>query len=89
MADRPWRPRTVIDSINDDAGGRCVDIFQRADGSWGFEEYRRDPEDGGKWTVIGYYADQVHNTRETASRTAQARIGWLGARLAARHQDTP
>lgn len=89
MTDRPKRARTVIDSINDDAGRRCVDIFQRADGSWGFEEYRRDPEDGGKWTVIGHYADQLHDTREVATRAAQSRIGWLGARLAARNQDTP
>jgi hypothetical protein len=24
---------------------RCVDIFRRPDGSYGFEEFRRDPED--------------------------------------------
>ncbi|HEY2564091.1 MAG TPA: hypothetical protein VGI44_10300, partial [Acidimicrobiales bacterium] len=26
---------------------RCVDIFSRPDGTFGFEEFRRDPEDMG------------------------------------------
>jgi len=71
----------VIDSINDADDSRCVDIFQRADATWGFEEYRRDPEDGGRWTVIGHYAERVYPSREAATRAAAASTLWLGARL--------
>ena len=35
----------VIRSINAPGDARCVDLFARPDGSFGFEEYRRDPED--------------------------------------------
>ena len=37
--------KTVIVSINADDGWRCVDIFQRLDQSFGFDEFRRDVED--------------------------------------------
>ena len=84
MLERPARARTVIDSVNDAAGEHCVDIFQRADGTWGFEEYRRDPEDGGKWTVIGHYAERVFAERDAATRAACGSVLWLGAQLAAR-----
>ncbi|ATG43292.1 hypothetical protein PhaeoP18_01333 [Phaeobacter piscinae] len=36
----------VIRSINLDGELICTDIFQRPDGSYGFDEFRRDPEDG-------------------------------------------
>ena len=36
----------VLRSINDEDAARCVDIFLRPDGTLGFEEYRRDVEDG-------------------------------------------
>lgn len=84
MPRRPTRLRTVIDSVNDADGSHCVDIFQRADDTWGFEEYRRDPEDGGKWTVIGHYADRVYASRDAATQAAAKCALWLGARLLAR-----
>ena len=31
----------VLRSIETDDGGRCVDLFARPDGTFGFEEYRR------------------------------------------------
>ena len=37
---RPWAP--LVSYENFDAT-RCVDIFVRDDGSYGFEEFRRDP----------------------------------------------
>jgi hypothetical protein len=45
--------RVVIHSFNMDGATRCVDIFRRPDGAFGFEEYRRDPEDGRGWFAIG------------------------------------
>jgi hypothetical protein len=38
-------PIKVLVSLENSAGDRCVDIFARDDGTFGFEEYRKDPED--------------------------------------------
>jgi hypothetical protein len=37
----------VLASLENLYGDRCVDVYVRADGSFGFEEFRRDPEDCG------------------------------------------
>ena len=47
--DKSW---VVVDSIENFERDRCVDIFRRPDGSYGFEEFRRDPEDAGAWTPV-------------------------------------
>ena len=39
-----FRRPVVTRSISSDEGLRCVDIFRRKDNSFGFEEYRKDPE---------------------------------------------
>ena len=56
---------------------RCVDIFERPDGSFGFEEFRRDVEDMGAWTPLSYYSVQVHPTVDTALAAAQEHVSWL------------
>jgi len=78
------RSTTVIDSLENDEANRCVDLFTRADGSWGFEEYRRDPEDGGIWRRVAYYGQAVHATRAAALAAAATRVEWLGAAIARR-----
>ena len=40
--DKSW---TVLASHQTPEADRCVDIFSRPDGTFGFEEFRRDPED--------------------------------------------
>jgi hypothetical protein len=42
--DKSW---TVLASIETDDGLRCVDLFRRPDGTFGYQEFRRDPEDQG------------------------------------------
>ncbi|MEM9062670.1 MAG: hypothetical protein AAGD13_19590 [Pseudomonadota bacterium] len=64
-------------SIEAPGGGACVDIFQRPDGSWGFEEYRRDPEDGRGWYRIGHFGDARFESGEAALDAAQGVVGWL------------
>ena len=44
----------VTKSISSDEGLRCVDIFRREDNSFGFEEYRTDPEANEGWFKIGF-----------------------------------
>jgi len=35
---------TVILSVNNDEGNLCLDIFIQENNTFGFEEYRKDPE---------------------------------------------
>ena len=67
----------VVESINAPDGARCVDIFRRDDGSFGFEEYRRDIEDQRGWFAIGGHAAQVFASAEQAKAAAVARVIWF------------
>ena len=67
----------VLRSINTPDGGRCVDIFQRPEGTFGFEEFRRDVEDPGGWFAIGGHGDRSFATAEDAFEQALAAVSWL------------
>lgn len=71
------KSETVLASINNADGSRCVDIFRRADGTFGFEEYRRDPEDQGRWSHAGNFGTRVYATRAAAEAAAAAIVAWL------------
>ena len=43
--DKSWLVFVSIENFEHD---RCVDLFSRPDGSYGFEEFRRDVEDRGE-----------------------------------------
>jgi hypothetical protein len=62
---------------------RCVDVFSRPDGSFGFEEFRRGPEDRGVWTPISYYAVKSFATESDAIFSARESVTWLDALLRA------
>jgi hypothetical protein len=68
-------------SIETDDGARCVDLFVRPDGTFGFEEYRRDIEDGRGWFPIGFHAAGVYDTPDSALRDALSKVTWLRASL--------
>lgn len=67
----------VLRSIETDDGRRCVDLFARPDGTFGFEEYRRDAEDGRGWFPIGFHASDIYGTAESALQAALAKVTWL------------
>lgn len=67
----------VEQSIETPDGGRCVDLFVRPDGSYGFEEYRRDAEDGRGWFPIGFYAERSYSTLKEAREAALMHVPWL------------
>ncbi|MEL6965730.1 MAG: hypothetical protein AAFO01_23500 [Pseudomonadota bacterium] len=72
----------VLRSIETEDELRCVDVFRRDDGSFGFEEYRRDPEDGRGWQIAGGYGGQRYATQDQALDGAIACVRWLrGASL--------
>ena len=72
--DESW---TVLASVENRQHDRCVDLFSRPDGSFGFEEFRRDPEDRGDWTPVGYYSATAYATRDAATAAAEAAVAWL------------
>ncbi len=67
----------VMKSINNDDGSRCADIFLRPDHTYGFEEYRRDVEDGRGWFPIGRYSEKSFATESDALTAANNAVGWL------------
>ena len=67
----------VIDSIENRQHDHCVDIFRRPDGSFGFESFRRDVEDAGRWTPISYFSGLRHSSKAEALADAARRIAWL------------
>lgn len=71
------RETTVLRSINIPGEDRCCDLFRRSDGTFGFEEYRRDIEDGRGWFPIGFFGERVFDSEEAALRDARATVAWL------------
>jgi len=72
-------PHRILVSVNlpDGTTCTCVDIFQRSDGSFGFDLFRRDPEDGRGWFSIGYFGERLFDTAEDAAKTASTEVHWL------------
>jgi hypothetical protein len=76
--DRSW---LVFDSIENSDHNRCVDLFERPDGTCGFEEFRRDVEDAGAWTPVQYYSGAVYASRDAALSAAVKAVAWLAETL--------
>ena len=72
--DRSWR---VLASPSTASADRCVDIFVRPSGTFGFEEFRRDPEDMGAWTAVGYFSRREFDSQGEAVEAARASVPWL------------
>jgi hypothetical protein len=63
--DKSW---VVFASIENFEHDRCVDLFFRTDKTYGFEEFRRDPEDRGEWTPVQFYSGLVYRSSEALPR---------------------
>jgi len=71
------KPR-VVTSRNSLDGLVCVGVFRRPEGSFGFEEFRRDPEDASGWYGIGGFRELRYGSAEDADQDAVARVSWYG-----------
>jgi hypothetical protein len=76
--DKSW---TVFVSHQTSEADRCVDIFWRPEDSFGFEEFRRDPEDMGAWTPIAYFSGREFSTEAEATEAAKQAVPWLSSLL--------
>jgi hypothetical protein len=72
--DKSW---VVLASLETDDGLRCVDLFRRPDGSFGYEEFRRDPEDRGAWTPVSFASGLSYSSLEAARVAAARAVKWL------------
>ena len=55
----------------------CIDLFVRKNKTYGFEEYRKDPENIMGWYKIGNYSGKIFDTKEEAYNNACVKIKWL------------
>jgi hypothetical protein len=67
----------VMLSIENAQHDRCVDVFERPDGSFGFEEFRRDAEDAGTWTPVSYFCFLRFTSQSDALNDASRRVAWF------------
>jgi len=72
--DKSW---VVFVSVENPEHDRCVDFFSRQNGSYGFEEFRRDSEDGGLWTPVQYYSGVSYLSPADALDAAERCVQWL------------
>jgi hypothetical protein len=79
--DPSWK---VLSSPSTPNVDRCVDVFLRPNGTFGFEEFRRDPEDGGAWTPVAYFSAVEYRSEQAALAAARERVPWLGSLLDSR-----
>ena len=77
MTQAPRDRPVVLRSYEDADGFRCVDIFRRSDGTFGFKEFRRDPEDSGRWTLIEDFSHQSFPTEGEALDAAVRDVSWF------------
>lgn len=83
MADPVTKPPVVLAIIESRGNSLCLDIFRHGDGTFGFQEYRRDAEDLGAWTPQARTASGVYPTRAAALEAAKRVVPWLAGELAA------
>jgi hypothetical protein len=77
MSNRINKSWTVFVSVENFEHDRCVDIFSRADGSYRFEEFRSDIEDGRQWTPVQYYSSVTYISSADTLDTAERCVPWL------------
>ena len=71
----------VVDSVSSEDNQYCVDFFKRDDGTFGFEEYRRDIEDYNQWFKIGCFDTLFFTTKKEAIEAAGKHVIWLKGQL--------
>lgn len=55
----------------------CVDFFEDVSGAFGFEHFRAEPEDAGRWTATGGFGSSRFATPIEAVAAAKESVYWL------------
>ncbi len=67
----------VLTSVASADGTYCVDLFEDPNGGYGFEHFRSDPEDNGRWTAVGAFGGTRFLRAAEAARAASVEVYWL------------
>jgi len=67
----------VIRSVNLDGETICVDIFLGPEGTYGVDQFRRDPDDGRGWYSIEHHGKASLVTFDEALAKAKTEVSWL------------
>jgi hypothetical protein len=67
----------VVATVHSDDAHHCVKIIRQPDGTFGFQEYRRDPEDAGGWTLVAESSGATLATERQALAAARSSVAWL------------
>lgn len=67
----------VLVSIPSTDRSLCVDFFEDTVGQYGYEHFRTDPEDEGRWTPVGGYASTRFGQAADAIAAATSAVRWL------------
>ena len=71
-------PDRVVKTIVHPAVDLRVDIYERDNGTFGFEELKYAEEENA-WHPTGRYSYAIMDTAETAEQEARGRVQWLGS----------
>jgi hypothetical protein len=77
----------VVATLHSDDAHRCVKVIKQPDGTYGFQEYRRDPEDAGGWTLVAESSGATLATECQALAAARSSIAWLNETTASTAKD--
>ena len=72
----------VMATLHNDDAHRCVKIIEGSDGTFGFQEFRRDPEDAGGWTLVRESPPGTYATQVQAVAAAKNEVAWFCAMAA-------
>lgn len=67
----------VLQSLETPDGDRCVDLFKRPNGTFGFEIYRRDTEALTGWFAIGNNIERTFDAPDLALEAAARLAPWI------------
>ena len=67
----------VVTTVHNRDADRCVKIIRQPDGRFGFQEFRREPEDAGGWTLVSEGSRGAHATQVQALAAAEDDVAWL------------
>ncbi len=71
------KDQVVINSINNDNNNLCIDFFIRNNKTFGYQEYRKDPENISEWYKIDNYDYKVFSNKDDAYHDAKKTIVWF------------
>jgi hypothetical protein len=73
----PSVPSGVVATLHNRDADRCVKIIRQPNGTFGFQEFRREPEDAGRWSLVSDTPAANLATREQALDAACGQVDWL------------